>query len=92
MSDEVQNLKARLKKNEEILEQVLDENRQWRIAIIHKLVDDIALVDDIFKLVREGGLPDEFVEWHLYQVARDRDRWKSRAIEAESQLKKLKGE
>jgi hypothetical protein len=86
LSDE--GLKARVKRSEEILEQVLDENRQWRVAVITKLEHDTEMIEQIFSLVREGGLPDEFVEWHLYQVAKDRDRWKARALEAEAQLKK----
>jgi hypothetical protein len=83
VDDEVQALKSRLKKTDEILEQVLDENRQWRVVIISKLAENPKLIDEVFEAVRNGGLPDEFVEWQLFQVSKDRDWWRRQAVEME---------
>lgn len=87
MNDEVALLKSRLERAEAVAEQVLEENRQWRVAVISRLESNQSLAEQIFELVRGGGLPDEFIECHLHQVIKDRDRWKSRALEAESRLR-----
>lgn len=89
MIDDLQICKENLRKAEELLEHFTEENRQWRVAVISKLADDTKKIDEIFACVREGGLPDEFIECHLFQIAKDRDRWKARALKAESKLKEM---